>query len=89
MFWTLFGSSGKVGPSHDKTGVFCKHEHRAGEIDVRGIVYTTETICFIKKKSPRAQRGEEENEAEDQQDDEEIWAYRLSVVQISQNESQK
>ena len=49
MFWTLFGSIGKVGPSHDKTGVFCKHEHRAGEIDVRGIVYTTETICFIKK----------------------------------------
>ena len=49
MFWTLFGSIGKVGPSHDKTGVFCKHEHRAGEIDVRGIVYTIETICFIKK----------------------------------------
>ena len=49
MFRTLFGSIEKVGPPHDKTGVFCKHEHRAGEIDVRGIVYTIETICFIKK----------------------------------------
>ena len=49
MFWTLFGSIGKVGPSHDKAGVFCKHEHHAREIDVRGIAYTTETICFMKK----------------------------------------
>ena len=60
-----------MGPSHDKTGVFCKHEHRAGEIDVRGIVYTIETICFIKKKCPRAQRAQEENEEEDQGEDEE------------------
>ena len=70
MFWTLFGSIGKVGPSHDKAGVFCKHEHRAGEIDVRGIVYTIETICFI-KKIPRAQRAQEENEEEDEGEDEE------------------
>ena len=38
-----------MGPAHDKTGVFCKDEHRAAEIDVRGIDYTIETICFIKK----------------------------------------
>ena len=44
---------------------------------------------FYQKKSPRTQRGEEENEAEDQQEDQEMWAYRLSVVQISQNERQK
>ena len=44
---------------------------------------------FYQKKCPRAQRGEEENEAEDEQDDEEIWAYLLSVVHISQNERQK
>ena len=44
---------------------------------------------FYQKKCPRAQRGGEENEAEDEQEDQEIWAYRLSVVHISQNERQK
>ena len=66
MFWTLFGSIGKVGPSHDKAGVFCKHEHRAGEIEAQGIDYTTETICFITKKiwAKDARRPEDEGRDE-------------------------
>ena len=39
-----------MGPPHDKTGVFCKHEHRAGEIEAQGIDYTIENVCSITKK---------------------------------------
>ena len=34
----------------NKTGMFCKYEHRAREIEAPGIDYTIETICSITKK---------------------------------------
>ena len=71
-----------MGPAHDKTGVFCKDEHRAGETEARGIRYTMKTICFIKKSVERRKgkggRGRREDEGEDGRK----RAYRLSVVQI-------